>query len=97
MLATARELLVVAECAAARPGIGYPIAYHQVLQRGATASEGEGTGGQLRNNAMQSQLPMHQEPPLRSTDTPGEPVPVAGDEERALPDARGAVTRRTQG
>ena len=37
------------------------------------------------------------EPPLRGTDTLGEPVPVASDAERPLPDARGPFTRTTEG
>ena len=36
------------------------------------------------------------EPPLRSADPAREPVPVASDAERPLPDARGSVTRRTE-
>lgn len=37
------------------------------------------------------------EPPLRSADTAREPVPVASDAERSLPDARGAVPRCAEG
>jgi hypothetical protein len=43
------------------------------------------------------QLAYAPEPPLRSADTAREPVPVASDGERSLQDARGPVTRPTEG
>ena len=43
------------------------------------------------------QLAYAPEPPLRSADAVREPVSVAGDGERPLPDARGSLARRTEG
>ena len=37
------------------------------------------------------------EPPLRSQDSERERLPIASDGERPLPDARGALARRTEG
>lgn len=43
---------------------------------------------------MQSRLPVHRSPRCGAA---GEPVPLARDGERPLPDARRAVTGRAQG
>jgi hypothetical protein len=43
------------------------------------------------------QLAYAPEPPMRSADAARQPVSVASDDERPLSDARGAVTRRTEG
>ena len=43
------------------------------------------------------QLAYAPEPPLRSPDAAREPMPVASDGERPLPNARGSVARRTEG
>ena len=45
---------------------------------------------------MQKPIAYAPEPALRSADVAREPVPVAGDEERALPDARRTIEGRTE-
>ncbi len=42
-------------------------------------------------------LDMHRAPTMPSADTTREPVPVASDEERSMPDARRNVAGRAEG
>ena len=44
---------------------------------------------------MQSRLAMHLSPSMRSPNSAGDAVPGARDDERAMPDARRQVPRRT--
>ena len=43
------------------------------------------------------QLAMHRAATMPSADAPREPVPVASDDERPMPDARRNLTGRTEG
>jgi hypothetical protein len=58
---------------------------------------GRGIASKDEEQAHAKQLAYAPEPPMRSEDTPREPMSVASDGERPLPDARGPVTRRTKG
>ena len=58
--------------------------------------EGPGGGDQrkLEERPHAKQIAHAPEPPLRSPDTEGERVPIARDDERPMPDARGRLARR---
>jgi hypothetical protein len=63
---------------------------------GAVAPGG-GIASKEEEQPHAKQLAYAPEPPLRGTDTAREPVSVASDGERPMPDARGSLTRRTEG
>jgi hypothetical protein len=63
---------------------------------GAVAPGG-GIASKDEEQAHAKQLAYAPEPPLRSPDPAREPMSVAGDGERPLPDARGFLARRTEG
>ena len=58
---------------------------------------GGGIASKDEEQAHAKQVAYAPEPPMRSEDTPREPLSVARDDERPLPDARRPVTRRTEG
>ena len=59
---------------------------------GVVESTGEGINRNYRINPMQNL-----QPAVRSADTEREPLPVSGDAERPLPDARRDVPGRPEG
>jgi hypothetical protein len=64
---------------------------------GAVTAPGGGIASKDEEQRHAKQLAYAPESPMRSPDTPREPVPVASDGERPLPDARGSLARRTEG
>jgi hypothetical protein len=64
---------------------------------GAVNTPGGGIAAKHEEQPHAKQLAYAPESPLRSQDPPGEPVPVTGDGERPLPDARGTIARCTEG
>jgi hypothetical protein len=58
---------------------------------------GGGIAAKEEEQRHAKQLAYAPEPPLRSPDAAREPMPIASDGERPLPNARGSVTRRTEG
>jgi hypothetical protein len=76
---------------------------HVHIHSGAQAVVGvvetRGVGVQAKNEEQPhaQQITDAQQPPLWSNDAPEDPVPVPGDEERPLPDARRKGNRRANG
>lgn len=64
---------------------------------GMVETPGGGDGAISEEQPHAKQIAHAPEPTLRSPDQEREALPVAGDEERPLPDARGKVTRGTKG
>jgi hypothetical protein len=64
---------------------------------GAVSTPGGGIVAKDEEQPHAKPIAYAPEPPLRSQDPPREPVPVASDGERALPDARRTVTGRSEG
>jgi hypothetical protein len=64
---------------------------------GAVAAPGGGIASKDEEPPHAKQLAYAQEPPLPRADAAREPVSVASDGERALPDARRSLNRRTEG
>jgi hypothetical protein len=67
---------------------------------GMVAAPGQSGGGDRSNLEEQphaKQIAHAPEPALWSADKEREPVPVARDEERSMPDARGTITGRAEG
>ena len=62
---------------------------------GVVERPGGGDHGKTEEQPHAKQIAHAPEPALRSPDPEGDAVPVARDDERPLPDARGSVARRT--
>ena len=64
---------------------------------GMVGTPGGGDRAKPEDQAHAKQIAHAPQPAMRRADAEREPVPVAGDAERPLPDARRAVARRAQG
>ena len=63
---------------------------------GMVETPGEGTPSKSEEQPHAKQIAYAPQPPMWSADKEWEPVPVARDDERALPDARRNVARCTE-
>ena len=63
----------------------------------ARSRPGVGWRAEIRGNPMQKQSPMHLSPRCGAKTRSGKPVPLAGDAEREMPDARRRVSRSSEG
>jgi hypothetical protein len=74
---------------------------HVHVHEGAQAIVGnvESPGGGITRKSEEQPHALAYAPgtPMPSTDTPREPMPVARDEERSMPDARRTVAGRSEG
>jgi hypothetical protein len=64
---------------------------------GVIEAPGAGDRARSEDQPHARQIAHAPQPPLRSTDTKGDPVPIPRDAERPLPDARRTVTRGAEG
>jgi hypothetical protein len=64
---------------------------------GIVSPPGGGDDSKLEDQPHANQIAYAPQPEMRSPDKEREPVPVAGNAERPLPDARRNVTRRSKG
>ena len=64
---------------------------------GAIATPGGGDRERSEEQPRAKQIAPAPEPPMWSTDTERQPVPITGDAERPLPDARRAIPRSAEG
>ena len=63
---------------------------------GVVEPPGGGDRAKLEDQPHAKQIANAPQPPMWSSNTEGKPVPLAGDAERPLPNARGQITRRPE-
>ena len=64
---------------------------------GMVETRGGGDRPKSEDQPRAKQIAHAPQPPMWSADPEGEPVPITGDAERSLPDARRTVARRSKG
>ena len=63
---------------------------------GVVGTPGGGERPKAEDQPRAKQIAHAPQPTMRRADAEREPVPIAGDAERSLPDARGKVARRSE-